>query len=363
MENARPWRWESFKDAEFVRRVLIVIALLALALALWRLADIVLLAFGAVLVAVILTALAGVLERYARVPSRWSLTAATLCIFLILAGILALFGAQIRLQISGVAERLPFAIDNFGKELGLGEITKHVPDMVGLGPGGGFLSRLAGIGGTVLGSLADVILVVIAGIYIAASPKLYRSGLVKLLPPSQHERLESTLDASGRALKLWLAAQLIAMTCVGVLTATALWLIGVPSAFALGLIAGVLDFIPFIGPILGALPAILIAFTVDGSTVLWTIAAFIAIQQIEGNVIFPIVGRKVVTVPPALALFAILVSGTLFGTLGVIFGFPLAVVVFVFVKKLYVRETLGEPTPVPGETPAEAEEGRSEAPG
>jgi predicted PurR-regulated permease PerM len=204
--------------------------------------------------------------------------------------------------------------------------------------------------------LADFVRVVIAGLYIASAPKTYRTGLVKLFPPSQHERVESSLDATGRALKLWLVSQLIAMTCVGVLTAFSLWLIGVPYYFALGLIAGLVDFIPFIGPIIGAVPAILIAFTVDGNTVLWTILAFVVIQQIEGNVIFPIVERRVVAVPPALALFAIVAAGAIFGTLGVIFGFPLAVVAFVLVKKLYVRETLGESTPVPGEKEADAAE-------
>jgi predicted PurR-regulated permease PerM len=97
------------------------------------------------------------------------------------------------------------------------------------------------------------------------------------------------------------------------------------------------------------MPAVLLAFTQDGATVLWTVLAVLVIQQIEGNVIFPLVERRVVSLPPALALFAIVAGGVLFGTLGMIFGFPLAVVTFVLVKKLYVRETLGEPTPVPGE--------------
>jgi predicted PurR-regulated permease PerM len=115
------------------------------------------------------------------------------------------------------------------------------------------------------------------------------------------------------------------------------------------LIAGLLEFVPFIGPVLGALPAILIASTIDGPTVLWTVLLFVVIQQLEANVIFPQLGRRMVSLPPALALFAILAAGVLFGPLGLLFGFPMAVVVFVLVKKLYVRETLGEETAVPGE--------------
>jgi predicted PurR-regulated permease PerM len=260
-----------------------------------------------------------------------------------------LFGAQMRGQLANVAQRLPVAIDTFTTELGFGEITGQLPQMLGMGPGGGFVSRLAGISGVILGGLADFFLVVIAGLYIAGSPSLYRRGLVKLFPKGQHDRVEGSLDAAGQALKLWLVSQLISMVCVGTLVALAAWFIGLPSPIALGFIAGLCDFIPFVGPIIGALPAILLSFTMDGSAVLWTILAFVAIQQIEGNVIFPLVERRVVALPPALALFAIVAGGVLFGTLGLIVGFPLAVVAYVLVKKLYVRETLGEQTPVPGE--------------
>jgi predicted PurR-regulated permease PerM len=349
MNEAQRWAWENIRDAQFVRKVLIVLGIGAVALIAWQLADVLLLAFGAILVAVILHAFADVLVRFARVPERWALTTATIVILLLVVGIFALFGAQLRLQIANVAERLPFALNNFTKELGLGEATEQLPQMLGMGAGGGFVSRLAGIGGTILGGLADFLLVVIAGIYIAASPRTYRKGLVKLFPVGQHDRIEGSLAAAGEALKLWLVGQLIAMTAVGVLSAFAFWFIGLPSPFALGLIAGLADFIPFVGPIIGALPAVLFAFTIDGSTVLWTVFAVLAIQQLEGNVIFPMVERHIVAVPPALALFAIVAGGVLFGTLGVIFGFPLAVVAFVLVKRLYVRETLGEQTPVPGE--------------
>jgi predicted PurR-regulated permease PerM len=336
-------------DAEFVRKTLIVLGLGLMALLLWKLADVLLLAFGAVLVAILLHAASDALVRYLRVPERWSLTLASLVIFALFLAIMALFGTQVRSQFSSVVERLPFALDNFSKHLGIGPVSDDLSELVNNAPAGGMAARLAGIGGAILDGLADFILVVIAGLYIAAAPRLYEQGFVKLFPIRHHERVESTLEASGKALRLWLTSQLIAMSCVAVLSAMAFWLIGLPSAIALGLIAGLADFIPFLGPILGALPAVLIAFSISGETALWTILAVIVIQQLEGNVIFPLVARSVISIPPALALFAILIGSVLFGTLGLIFGFPLAVVTYVLVKKLYVRETLGERTEVPGE--------------
>ncbi len=336
-------------DAEFVRKTLIVLGLVLLALMLWKLSDVLLLAFGAVLVAIILHSAANGLHRYLRVPDRWSLTVASLLIFAAFIAMIALFGAQVQSQFSNVVERLPFAIDNFAKNLGFGSVSDDISEMMSNTATGGFVARVAGIGGAILNGLANFLLVVIAGIYIAADPRLYRRGLVKLFPMRHHARVESSLETSGQVLRLWLISQLIAMACVAVLTTAAYWLIGLPSPFGLGLIAGIMDFIPFLGPILGALPAVLIAFSVSGEAALWTMLAVLVIQQIEGNVIQPIVARSVISIPPAMALFAILVGSILFGTLGLIFGFPLAIVTYVLVKKLYVRETLGEHTEVPGE--------------
>lgn len=349
------WRWQTSPDAGFVRHVLITLGIVAVALILWQLRDVLLLVFGAVLVAVILRAFADVLARYTPVPERWALTVGTVIIVAVLLGMLVLFGAQMRGQFSNIAQRLPEALNDVSRQWGLGNVTSNLPDMLGGEQAQNILSRAAGIGGTILGGLADALLVVIAGIYIAASPQVYRRGLVKLFPKGQHERVEGSLDAASQALRLWLTAQLISMTGVGILTTLALWIIGVPSALALGFIAALADFIPFVGPIIGAVPAILIAFTLDGNAVLWTVLAFVVIQQIEGNIIMPIAEKHMVAIPPALALFAILAGGVLFGTLGLIFGFPLAVVVYVLVKKLYVRETLGESTPVPGETAAQTD--------
>jgi predicted PurR-regulated permease PerM len=336
-------------DAEFIRKMLIALGLVVLALLLWKLSDVLLLAFGAVLVAIILHAAADALVRYLRVPERWSLMVAGLIIFAAFIGLAAIFGTQVRSQFSNVVERLPFAIDNFSNNLGLGPVSDDISKMLSGASTGGLAARIAGIGGAILNGLANFLLVVIAGLYIAADPRLYTRGFVKLFPKHQHERVESSLDASGQVLRLWLVSQLIAMTCVAILSTAAYWMIGLPSPIGLGLIAGIMDFIPFLGPILGALPAVLIAFSVSGEAALWTMGAVLVIQQIEGNVIQPLVARSMISVPPAMALFAILVGSILFGTLGLIFGFPLAIVTYVLVKKLYVRETLGEHTEVPGE--------------
>ena len=146
------------------------------------------------------------------------------------------------------------------------------------------------------------------------------------------------------------------MLMIGVISGLAYWWLGLPLPLALGIISGLTNFIPFIGPILGAVPALIFALAINIETVLWTAGVTLAIQQLEGNIISPVIQRHAVLMPPALALFAIVISGLLFGLLGVFLAVPLAVALLVLVKKLWVRETLGEQTVVPGEESAKAGE-------
>ena len=157
------------------------------------------------------------------------------------------------------------------------------------------------------------------------------------------------MDDSEKALRLWLKAQLVSMTIVGILVFVGLKIIGVPSALALALIAFSLEFIPFAGPIIAAIPAILLALLQGPTTALYVAALYTVVQQLEGNVVYPLVQQWAVHVPAVLLLFSLIGFGMLFGIVGVIFAAPLTVVTYVLVKRLYVQEALKTKTPIPGE--------------
>jgi predicted PurR-regulated permease PerM len=174
--------------------------------------------------------------------------------------------------------------------------------------------------------------------------------LIKLTPPAAQASLADTIDACGEALRRWLLGQLLSMAVAAVLTTLGLWLLGLPAYLALGLLAGLAEFVPVVGSILAAVPALLLALTQGGvELAVWTLLLYLGVQQIQGNLVAPLVTRRMVSLPPALTLFAILTFGLVFGPLGVLFAAPLAVVAFVAVKRLWVREALGEETDVPGE--------------
>lgn len=338
-------------ESMFIRRAVIVIALVALAALLWRLRDMLLLIFGAIVVAVIFRALAAPLHRRLGLPNGVALAMAVLLLAAAIGVGAWLFGGEIVAQGRALAESLPGSWRSFEQRIGdmaFGErLLQWARDAAPSGSG-----VLSGAGQFVTSfgaSVADAVLVLVGGIYLASQPELYRTGVLKLLPPARRDSVDEAFDDSGRALKGWLKGQLIAMAVVGVLVGTGLWLLGVPLAFALGLIAGLLDFVPLVGPIVAAVPALLLALTISPTTALWTAGLYLLVQQIEGNILSPLVQQRAVDLPPALLLFALLAFGTLFSAVGVLLAAPLTVVAYVMVKRLYVREALDTPTSVPGE--------------
>src|SRR5215213_7144244 len=288
------WR---MTDRLFVRRVLIVLGLAALFFLVWQLRMLLLMLFGAVVIATIFRAVADAICRFTRLPSIVATILSVLIILGTLAGLIALFGAHVGAQLKTLRETLPAAWQALEQRIGDIGLSEQLDRLVATisTPGGGSLS---GFGRTLLSigsGIADLLVVIFAGIYLATQPNFYRAGAIKLVPPARRKVAAEAMLESERALRLWLMGQAIAMVVVGLMTGVGLWLLGMPSALVLGLLAGLLEFIPFAGPILSAVPAVLIALVVG----------------------------------PDMAL---------------------AVVTLVLVKRLYVIETLDTPTPIPGET-------------
>ena len=154
---------------------------------------------------------------------------------------------------------------------------------------------------------------------------------------------------TGNALRLWLIGQGVVMLSMGLMMWAACAWLGLPSAAALALIAALADFVPFIGPILGALPALVIASTIDMQTLPWTLGAVVVAQQIESYALMPFVQRRAVKLPPFIGLFSIVVFGTLFGLIGIILAVPLAVAVMTLVQRLWVKGVLDEQAEVLGQ--------------
>jgi predicted PurR-regulated permease PerM len=348
MEEPAPsaWRERIRAEAVFVRRTVIVFVLGAVALFLWHISATVLLVFAAILLAVILRAVASLLERYAAIPHKLSFYLSIVLLVALMGGTIYFFGAQVRGQIVEVIERLPGQVEALADQVGISDPWGEIETQLDGGAGASIVGRAAGFGFSVLGAIFDVFIVVVAAVYLAYNPRLYRRGVVSLFPPHNRAGIDKALLRTGRTLKLWFLGQLATMFAVGVMSGLAYWWLGLPTPVALGLIAGVTNFIPFIGPIIGAIPAMLFAFNISLDTFLWALGLVILVQQIESNILVPIIQKKAVALPPALGLFAIVTFGVVFGFLGVLLAVPLAVAVMVLVRELWVKGVL-ERQPAP----------------
>ncbi|HEX5508515.1 MAG TPA: AI-2E family transporter [Pseudolabrys sp.] len=335
-------------NVEFFKRTVIVIAVALVPVLVWYLFEVIMIAMGAVLVAVLLWLGAEPLTRWLRLPHGVALCISGLFIIVIVGGAGYLFGAQISTEFQDVFNRAAQAQRSITSQMQGSEIGKLVLSHT-KGENLSITTVVTRIFTISANFLEALVVTIIAGAYIAAQPTLYRDGLLVLFPRRMRPNVRETVEDVANALRLWALAQLIQMVLVGILSTIAAWLIGLPSPLALGVIAGITEFIPYLGPIIAAIPAVLVAATQNLHAVIWTIIAYIIIHQTEGNLIVPLIQRHMVFIPPALILLGIVAIGLMFGTVAIIFAAPLAVVIFVLVKKLYVRDSLGERTPIPGE--------------
>ena len=244
----------------FVRRVLVVTLVAAIALALWKTADVLLVAFGGVLLAVALRACADLLTRWTPLRKRYALPVAVLLIVLLL-GLLAWgIGGTLAGQFDELAQQLPAAFGKLREWLDRTELGRVALGSFGSVDGVESAAKLVGVALGTLNAVANLLLLLVVGIYLAADPGLYFRGTLRLLPQAVRPRASAALSNAGATLRNWLGGQLVAMLIVGVLTFAGLAALGVPLALSLATIAAALEFVPFVGPILAAIPAVLIAF-------------------------------------------------------------------------------------------------------
>lgn len=330
----------------YPKRVLFAAAVAAGAVLVWQLADVLVLTFGAVVIAAIVRGLARRFEGRFGLLTRTSGILSALSIFALVGLTFWLVGGALTDQIGQLRERIPqawAAASDWLDDHALGrQFLRLVDETRESGLSG---SGVAGVAGTALGALGSALLMIIVGIYFALDPDLYRKGLLELTPPAYRPRSGDALTASGQALSRWLLGQSASMAFLGASTALGLWLLDIPLALTLGFITALLAFVPFFGAIAAGVLSVLMAFTVGPEKALYVAVLFLALQQLEEYLLQPAVQRWAVAMPPVLTMLSAVIFGILFGTVGVIFATPMMVIVMVLVRKLYIQRNLESPRP------------------
>jgi predicted PurR-regulated permease PerM len=328
-----------------------VVAILGAAWLLVKLTGFLMLVFAALVLAAIFDVMTRGVSRITRLGRGLSLALSVILLLAVFAGVFTLFGSQLAGELDTIRDSIPPAfaqLQAFLDRVGLGESARQLLDQ-----GGSDISKLAAqAGGYILtagNGIANIVLVFVGAIFVASDPGVYRRGLLLLIPRRGEEAVADALDDASRGLRGWMIGQAISSLVVAALTWAGLAVLGVPASGGLGLIAGLLDVIPMIGPIIAGVPAVLLAFTVSPATALWTIVLFLLVQQLQGNFLQPMIQKQAVNVPPAVLLFAVVAAGLLFGFLGVLLAAPLTVVVYVFIQRIYVRTLLGKDIRIAGQ--------------
>ncbi|WP_284262129.1 AI-2E family transporter [Bradyrhizobium iriomotense] len=190
--------------------------------------------------------------------------------------------------------------------------------------------------------LTATLVILFLGILFAFDPTSHRESLVMLVKPSYRARTREVMDEMGNVMRLWFVGQLIRIILMTLCVWVALYLIGLPGPFVLGLQAGLSNFIPYLGPIVAAIPIALVAMPLGGSLLIWAVVVYTIIQSVEGYVIGPLIQRQAVEIPPAWTLVAIVLLGALFGVMGIALAMPLVAIGRVAIIRFYVEDYLGD---------------------
>jgi predicted PurR-regulated permease PerM len=344
---------DAASEKSFTRKVLLTIGLVCLTILLLVLFyftfDVLLLIFAAALLAIFLRGLADVVCRYTNITEGLAVLVVSVFFIGVLAGAVALLAPDVADQVRHLREKLPESAREaaaYISQFGWGRaLIDQLPSVDDVRNNINASTLLAGVGGffsSTMGAVGNFFIVILLSIYFAIEPRFYTRGFTNLFPKERRTRVREILFAIGDTLSWWLIGKVCSMVFIGLLTWVGLSLLGVPLALALGVIAGLLSFIPNFGPILSALPALLLAFVESPMTAVYVLILFVGVQLIESNVVTPFIERKTVEIPPALTIVFQLTLAVLVGGLGLVLATPLLAVLIVLVQMVYVEDILGD---------------------
>ena len=338
----------SFLQSDFTQKILIIIFFAVILLVIWKGAEVFLLIFAGVLLAIFLQSLSDFVRRHSTLSENWAVA----CVMLFFVALIALgvwrLAPTIETQFVDLTDQLPnvyeLARDRLSEYPSGKKIVEKLPSpqqfVLGRGSGNVF-GRVTGIFSTTLDIIINTLIILMTAVYFAFSRKIYKTGLLKLVPKNREARAREILSTIHSTLKSFLMGISASMAINGILTFLGLWMLEIPFAIPLGIIAGLMSFIPNIGPLIAGFPAVVIALAQSPTQALYVMILYLAVQNLDGFLITPLIQHRAVAIPPVLIIAAQLLLAVIFGFLGLLLAVPITAVVFVLVKMIYVEDILG----------------------
>ncbi|HWW64244.1 MAG TPA: AI-2E family transporter [Sphingomonadaceae bacterium] len=325
-----------FRDAATIRelkRAIIWLGVAAMFVALWFLSQPLLLIVGGLVFSAMLDGGARLLGRVLPIGRGWRLAIVGLCALGFLVWTFYFAGSQIMAQAEALRVVVTAQVQQF---LGWAHAIGFMPP----GSGGeigrqimGSLGQVTAAVGTAIGAVSSLAMIIVIGLFIAAEPRLYERGIAWMLPMERRADFYETAERMGYTLRRLMAGRLLGMAVEGVLVAIALELVGVPMALLLGILTGLLAFLPNIGAIVSGVLIVLVGFSAGVETGIGAVVVYLLVQTFDGYVVVPMVARRSVDLPPALVLGAQLLFGALFGILGLALADPIVAMIKVLLEQ------------------------------
>lgn len=315
----------------------------AVCLLIWLFHAELLLVFLAVLLAVSLRGASDWLAQRSPLSPRWAMALIMILVVLAIAGFGMWVGPQLFQQGNELVKALFGEISHLADRYGQTKWGQSLIEKISRSESEAARSLAAPVmtlASSTLGAVAAFFVLIVTMLYFAANPALYVKGVVTLVPKPRRARTHEVLDKVAHALRWWFLGQLIDMAAVGLLTGIGLALVGLPMSLALGVLAGILTFVPYFGAVLAAIPALAIALGQGLHMAIWTAIVFAIGHLVEGYVLSPLVQDRMVRLPPALLILSMTFIGSLFGPMGVILATPMAAAGLVLVSEFYVVDVL-----------------------
>lgn len=347
----------------FLKRCVTVAAItmgtLAIIWFVWTTASALLLIFSAFLIAVGLDGLARAVRRLTGLNQHRAVIVTASLLFVMLGAAITVGSMNVASKAPQLRQQVAQSVDQIGSRMQEYNLVEKLigepdsPDADGSSPSGVWsgplTTELSNAASMTLATATDMFVVLVIGLYFALQPHLYQTGLLRLCPPAEQARVAHITVQAAHAIRRWLAGRVISMALVGAGSALGLWLLGIPFALLLGLIAGLLTFIPYLGAILSAVPALLIAALHGYTALIYTGALYLGLHTVEGYLLAPMIQKRAVSIAPGFLLSAQVLGAAVAGVMGVALAAPFALVLSVVIQLGYVRDVMDEEPHLPGE--------------
>lgn len=330
---------------------LALLVIVASAYILWQIRDLLLLVFAAIVLANSLNLLADWLQKRLQIERSLAVLLSVLCLLSFAIAFVLLIVPSFAEQLQEIVVLVPKGIDQLNQWINSldraipASARPYVPDVNSVvQQATPIVNRLLGgsfaFFSSSLGTIINVLLILILGLMMLINPVPYRQGFVRLFPAFYRRRIVQILDECQTALGQWIVGALISMTVIAICSTLGLSFIGVKAALANGVLAGLLNFIPNLGPTISVVPPMAIALLDSPLKALLVLGLYIGIQQFESNLLTPFVMAQQVNLLPAVTLLAQVFFASIFGFWGLLLALPLVVVCQIWIRRVLMEDVM-----------------------